>query len=78
MKRTALSGRSYHNVPENIDINEWDAMTIVERMEYKNMIEYKSLNLNIMKTRIKSETFGSIAAGLLLLAIFTIGLLLFA
>ena len=31
-----------------------------------------------MKARIKSETIGSIAAGLLLLAIFTVGILLFA
>lgn len=38
MTRTALSGRTYNNAPEEIDINEWDAMSVEERMKYKGII----------------------------------------
>jgi len=41
---TAKSGRKYKKVPENMDIETWDKMTVIERMKYLGVIEGKKCN----------------------------------
>jgi len=35
----AKSGRKYRSIPDDIDIDEWDGMTINERLRYKGLIQ---------------------------------------
>ena len=42
--KTAKSGRKYKKVPENMDIETWDKMTVIERMKYLGVIEGKKCN----------------------------------
>jgi len=34
----ALSGRIYHNIPNELDVETWDKMSVVERLHYKGLI----------------------------------------
>jgi len=36
---TAKSGRKYKNIPDDIDVETWDNMTVAERMRYKGLIQ---------------------------------------
>ena len=38
----AKSGRKYRSIPDDIDIDEWDGMTINERLRYKGLIQQPS------------------------------------
>ena len=35
----ATSGRRYHNIPNELDVETWDKMTVVERLHYKGLIK---------------------------------------
>jgi hypothetical protein len=37
----AKSGRKYRSIPNDIDVETWDAMTIIERMKYKKVYKKK-------------------------------------
>lgn len=34
----AKSGKRYHNIPKEIDVEIWDKMTVAERLQYKGLI----------------------------------------
>ena len=34
----AKSGRKYHNIPNELDVDTWDNMTVAERLCYKGLI----------------------------------------
>jgi hypothetical protein len=34
----ATSGRRYHNIPNELDVDTWDKMSVVERLHYKGLI----------------------------------------
>jgi len=36
--QTAKSGRKYRKVPEGYDVEQWDKMTLIERMRALNLI----------------------------------------
>ena len=40
---TAKSGRKYRSIPDDMDIETWDAMTIVQRIEYKGLLRKESV-----------------------------------
>ena len=42
-EKTAKSGRKYKKVPENMDIETWDKMTVIERMKYLGVIKEKEM-----------------------------------
>lgn len=35
----AKSGRKYRSIPDDIDVDTWDKMTVRERMKYKGVLK---------------------------------------
>ena len=40
MRQIAKSGRSYTNIPEGYDVEEWDEMTPYQRLDVLGLIEH--------------------------------------
>jgi hypothetical protein len=40
-KLTAKSGRRYISIPDGMDIEKWDNMSVAERLRYTNLISNK-------------------------------------
>ena len=40
-KYIAKSGRKYRSIPDGMDVETWDKMTVAERLRYKGLIVKK-------------------------------------
>ena len=53
-KLTAKSGRRYISIPDGMDIEKWDNMSVAERLRYTNLISNKGIGTvqeNLQKIR---------------------------